>query len=234
MSQLVKYRANDGVEVTLTPQTVASYIATGNADADPKDVVRFMATCRARGLNPLAGDCYMTVYRNRQTGQKSVSTVVSKDYFVRTAAAQESFDGMEAGVVVYRPRTGEQEMRVGTIVGKASEQLVGGWATVYDKRRSHPTTVTVQLSEYDTGKSLWKSKPATMIRKVALVQALRETYPAQFGGVYDRDEMPDEMPQAPAQVVEAEPAPEPSPEPKPATEPEPEPPADLYEHDVEF
>lgn len=105
MSQLVKYRANDGIEVTLTPQTVAAYIATGNASADPKDVVRFMATCRARGLNPLAGDCYMTVYRNRQTGQKSVSTVVSKDYFVRTAAAQESFDGMEAGVVVYKPRT---------------------------------------------------------------------------------------------------------------------------------
>ena len=54
MSQLIKYRANDGVEVTLTPQTVAAYIATGNARADPADVMRFMATCRARGLNPPA------------------------------------------------------------------------------------------------------------------------------------------------------------------------------------
>lgn len=239
MSQLVKYRANDGVEVTLTPQTVAAYIATGNADAEPKDVVRFMATCRARGLNPLAGDCYMTVYRNRQTGQKSVSTVVSKDYFVRTAASQESFDGLDSGVVVYKPRTGEMEERVGTIVGKNSEQLVGGWAAVYDKRRSHPTKVTVALSEYDTGKSLWKSKPATMIRKVALVQALRETYPAQFGGVYDRDEMPDEMPPAPVQEPSVAPMPEPAPEPDPEPEPdegprEPEPEPDLYETDVEF
>lgn len=108
---------------------------------------------------------------------------------------------------------------------------MGGWARVYDKRRSHPTVTTVALDEYDTGKSLWRSKPATMIRKVALVQALRETYPAQFGGVYDRDEMPDEMPQAPAQAVEARAE---EPEPKPAPEPEPEPPADTYEQDVEF
>lgn len=230
MSQMVKYKANDGVEVTLSPQTVAAYIATGNAQADPADVMKFIATCRARGLNPMAGDCYMTVYQG-QNGRKSVSTIVSKDYFVRTATSQEGFDGMRAGVVVYKPRTGEMEWREGTIVGKASEQLVGGWAEVFDRHRSHPSKVSVALSEYDTGKSLWKSKPATMIRKVALVQALREAYPAQFGGMYDRDEMPDDMPPAP-QVPE-QPVPQPV-----AAEVEaqaPEPPApDEYEQDVDF
>lgn len=231
MTQLVRYTANDGVEVTLTPQTVAAYIATGNAAADPADVMRFIATCRARGLNPMAGDCYMTVYESRSTGRKTVSTVVSKDYFVRTATSQESFDGMRAGVVVYKGRTGEQEWREGTIVGRQSEQLVGGWAEVYDKRRSHPSKVSVSLEEYDTGKSLWRSKPATMIRKVALVQALREAYPAQFGGVYDRDEMPDEMPPAPAvpeqptQEVERKPD---EYEPEPTQEP------DEYEAEVDF
>ena len=222
--QIVRYKANDGVEVTLTPQTVAAYIATGNAQADPADVMRFIATCRARGLNPMAGDCYMTVFESRSTGRKTVSTVVSKDYFVRTATSQESFDGMRAGVVVYKGRTGEQEWREGTIVGRQSEQLVGGWAEVYDKRRSHPSKVSVSLEEYDTGKSLWRSKPATMIRKVALVQALREAYPAQFGGVYDRDEMPDEMPPAPAAPGQ------------PAREVEPEPPqeVDEYEAEVDF
>lgn len=199
MSQLIKYRANDGVEVTLTPQTVAAYIATGNAQADPADVMRFMATCRARGLNPLAGDCYMTVYQG-QNGNKSVSTVVSKDYFVRTATADPSFDGMRAGIVVVG-RDGEMLYREGCIYGKQTERLVGGWAEVLVKGRSVPSRAEVSLDEYDQHRSLWKSKPGTMIRKVALVQALREAFPAKFGGVYDRDEMPAEMPPEPTAVV---------------------------------
>lgn len=196
MGQIVKYQANDGVEVTLTPETVAAYIATGNAQADMADVVRFMATCRARGLNPLAGDAYLTVFKG-QNGQKSVSTITSKDYFVRTAHQQPTFDGIRAGVVVVKGETGEPEYREGSIVLRGSETLVGGWAEVYDKACARPSRAEVSLDEYDQHRSVWKTKPATMIRKVALVQALREMYPAQFGGVYDGDEMPADIPPAP-------------------------------------
>ena len=31
--------------------------------------------------------------------------------------------------------------------------------------------------------------PATMIRKVALVQALREAFPSELSGMYDQSEM---------------------------------------------
>ena len=198
--QIVKYRANDGVEVQLTAQTVQAYIATGNAQADPADVVRFMATCRARGLNPLAGDCYMTVYQGKSG--KSVSTVVSKDYFVRTAAADPAFDGMRAGIVVVNAQ-GEMTYREGCIYGRQTERLVGGWAEVHVKGRSVPSRAEVSDEEYNQHRSLWNSKPATMLRKVAVVQALREAFPAKFGGVYDRDEMPPEMPPEPAAVAES-------------------------------
>lgn len=200
MGQIVKYVANDGVEVRLTPQTVAAYVATGNAQADPADVVRFMATCRARGLNPLAGDCYMTVYQC--ASGKSVSTVVSKDYFVRTATQDPAFDGMRAGIVVMG-KDGQLSYREGCICGRKTERLVGGWAEVLVRGRSVPSRAEVSLEEYDQHRSLWKTKPATMIRKVALVQALREAFPAKFGGVYDRDEMPVEMPEEPAAVSES-------------------------------
>ncbi|MGO5501158.1 phage recombination protein Bet [Paratractidigestivibacter faecalis] len=200
MGQIVKYVANDGVEVRLTPQTVAAYVATGNAKADPADVVRFMATCRARGLNPLAGDCYMTVYQG--ASGKSVSTVVSKDYFVRTATQDPAFDGMRAGIVVMG-KDGQLSYREGCICGRKTERLVGGWAEVLVRGRSVPSRAEVSLEEYDQHRSLWKTKPATMIRKVALVQALREAFPAKFGGVYDRDEMPVEMPEEPAAVSES-------------------------------
>ena len=45
------------------------------------------------------------------------------------------------------------------------------------------------MEEYNSHKSLWNSKPLTMIRKVALVQALREAYPDRFAGTYDQSEM---------------------------------------------
>jgi len=241
---IVRYTASDGTEVKLSPAIVAKYVLTGNGEASDKDVFSFLAKCRARGLNPLAGDAYMTSYRNRD-GSTSTSVIVSKDYFVRTATQQVGFDGMRAGVVVANRKTGELTYREGSIVGKNSECLVGGWAEVYDKGRRFPSRAEVSLDEYDQGRSLWKSKPATMIRKVALVQALREAYPGAFGGIYDRDEMPEPVipiPDAPtvdeqpadAEAVEAETVAEPG----SVDADEAEAPAEAadghYEQDVEF
>ena len=208
---MVQYRASDGQDVKLTPQIVARYILTGNGEPSEKEVFSFMEQCQARGLNPFAKDCYMTSYRNRD-GSTSVSVITSKDYFVRTATQQPDFDGMEAGVVVIN-REGEMEYREGSLVGKQTERLIGGWATVHSKNRAHPSKAVVSLDEYDQGRSLWKTKPATMIRKVALVQAIREAYPEKFGGVYDSSEMPEHREpmeaeiEQPAQQI-AEPLPE--------------------------
>ncbi len=231
---IIRYKASDGSEVKLSPQIVANYIVSGNAQADPKDVFAFMAKCQARGLNPLAGDAYMTTYRNNKTGEVTSSVIVSKDYFVRTAAQQPDFDGIEAGVVV-ATKAG-LEYRPGALVGKQTEKLVGGWAKVHVKGRAHPSEAVVSLDEYDTGRSLWKTKPATMIRKVALVQALREAYPAAFAGVYDAGEMPEP-------VVPTVPQPQPQPV-APVVEPEPEPveeyqaelvpDEDMYDEEVDF
>lgn len=208
---MVQYRASDGQDVKLTPQIVARYILTGNGEPSEKEVFSFMAQCQARGLNPLAKDCYMTSYRNRD-GSTSVSVITSKDYFVRTATQQPDFDGMEAGVVVIN-REGEMEYREGSLVGKQTERLVGGWATVHSKNRAHPSKAVVSLDEYDQGRSLWKTKPATMIRKVALVQAIREAYPEKFGGVYDSSEIPEHREPIEAEIEQqAQPIAEPLPE----------------------
>ncbi len=220
---LVKYTASDGSEVKLSPAIVNRYIVTGGQHVDDREVFAFMAKCQARGLNPLAGDAYMTAFLNRATGRVEASVIVSKDYFTRTANQQPTFDGMKAGVVVV-DRTGALQYREGCIVGRSTERLVGGWAEVYDKRRSHPSRAEVSLEEYDQHRSVWKTKPATMIRKVALVQALREAYPGAYGGIYDSSEMPE----CPAQAVEAF-VPEPDAQAAPVEAPAPdEPPAEYY------
>ena len=179
----VRYRANDGTDVALDASTVRKFILTGSGTATDADVAGFLALCQARGLNPLARDAYLVKY-----GDGPASTIVSKDFYVRTATQQPTFKGMRAGVVVVT-RDGELVEREGALVGGQTERLVGGWAEVHDSRWTVPMRAVVGRDEYDSGRSLWKSKPATMIRKVALVQALREAYPAQFAGLYDAAEM---------------------------------------------
>lgn len=184
MQEIVRYEASDGTPVTLSPEIVARDILGAGNDISDRQMASFIAKCQARHLNPLAGDCYLTVFKGQAT------VIVSKDYFVRTATQQPTFDGIKAGVVV-KTRDGELLYREGGIVGSTTERLVGGWAEVYDKGRSHPSRAEVSLAEYDQHNAMWESKPATMIRKVALVQAIREAYPGVFGGLYDRDEMPE-------------------------------------------
>jgi hypothetical protein len=46
------------------------------------------------------------------------------------------------------------------------------------------------MSEYNTGKSLWASKPITMLKKVAMAQAFRLAFPDELGGMpYTSDEL---------------------------------------------
>lgn len=179
----VTYTANDGTEVALDADTVRRFILTGSGNATDADVAGFLALCRARGLNPLARDAYLVKY-----GDGPASTIVSKDYYMRTATLQSTFQGLRAGVVVVTA-SGELIEREGALVGGQTERLVGGWAEVRDSRWTSPMKAVVAMSEYDSGKSLWRSKPATMIRKVAVVQVLREAYPASFAGLYDEAEM---------------------------------------------
>ena len=62
-------------------------------------------------------------------------------------------------------------------------------------RDAYPTKCLVSLEEYiqkkkdGTVNSMWSSKPCTMIRKVAQSQALREAFPNELRGLYEKEEM---------------------------------------------
>lgn len=44
------------------------------------------------------------------------------------------------------------------------------------------------MKEFSKNQSTWKTMPATMIRKTAIVNALRETFPDTLGGMYTEDD----------------------------------------------
>lgn len=182
-STAIQYVAADGSKVSMTAQGIVSALAGGERVSE-QDAQVIVTRCQARGINPFAGDAYVVVRKGRASLQ------VSKDYYLRVAAAQPTFDGLEAGVIVAKV-DGTLEHRQGSLVSgnPKVEKLVGGWARVFDKNRSHPSYAEVSLHEYDQQQSLWVTKPATMIRKVALVQALREAYPDRFAQLYDESEI---------------------------------------------
>lgn len=188
-NQLVEFTAN-GEKVKLSPAIVRSYLVNGNGNITDQEVVYFINLCKSQGLNPFIKDCYLIKYGNTQPAQM----VVSKDVFLKRAERNEQFDGLEAGIIVLN-QDGEVIYRKGTFYLKDREELVGGWADVYRKNIAHPTHVEVTFDEYagkksdGTLNSQWSSKGATMVRKVALTQALRETFPNDYQQMYSEEEM---------------------------------------------
>ncbi|MCK9571079.1 phage recombination protein Bet [Candidatus Pacearchaeota archaeon] len=151
--------------------------------ANDQEVMIFLKLCQARNLNPFLRDAYLIKYDQTKAAQM----VVGKDSFTKKAEDHPKFAGYKAGIIV---KIGDVlERREGTF-WMEGEVLVGGWAEVYRvDREKTPYKMEVPRKEYDTGKSNWVTKPATMIRKVALVQALREAFPSEFSGMYDQAEM---------------------------------------------
>lgn len=172
-----------GQQVKLDAQTVREYLTNGSGRPSNQEVAMFINLCKYQGLNPFLREAYLIKYSDKAPA----STVVGKDAFTRRAAQIEECEGWRAGVGVATAK-GEYVEREGTII-LPGEKLVGGWCEVERKGWKTPFKNSAALSEYDQQNSMWKGKPATMIRKVAIVQALRECFPDKFQGMYDQSEI---------------------------------------------
>lgn len=176
-----------GQMVKISPSLVKKYLVNGNGQVTDQEVMMFLSLCKFQKLNPFLKEAYLIKY-----GTQPATIVTGKEAFMKRAMRNPNYAGQEAGVVIVTDETGVMENRVGTIVLEG-ETLVGGWAKVYVKGWTQPLMVTVSFEEYCLKKdgkpaSNWAVKPATMIRKVALVQALREAFPEDLGGMYTAEE----------------------------------------------
>jgi phage recombination protein Bet len=217
----VTYQAN-GENVKLSPATVKQYLVSGGGAVSDQEVVMFMSLCRYQHLNPFLREAYLVKY-----GNSPATILTGKDVFLKRANRNPNFRGLKAGIMVQDKNTGDVIEREGTFY-LPTEDVVGGYANVYVKDRE-PYCATVAFSEYAGRKgngelnSQWATKPATMIRKVALVQALREAFPEDFAALYAPEEVADvnaaaldETPVIVPQTVEPQPQPTPAEAPKAA------------------
>lgn len=188
MADIVKYEAN-GQQVELSVATVKQYLVSGGGNVSNQEVMMFMKLCQGQKLNPFTREAYLVKY-----GNQSASIVVGKDAFTRRAEANPNYKGVKSGVIVVNLNK-QIENREGTFYLKGREELVGGWARVSFKDNKDEVFNTVSLDEYIGRKkdgsiqSMWATKPATMIRKVALVQALRDAFPNSLFQMYVAEEV---------------------------------------------
>ena len=183
---LVKYEDAEGREVVLTREDIINTISSNPRITD-KEIKLFIELAKAQKLNPFTKEIFITKY-----GDYPATFIVGKDVFTKRAQANPLFKGMQAGIIVQRGNAVDQ--REGSAMF-SDEMLLGGWCKVYVQGYDVPIYDSVSFNEYAARKadgslnSMWASKPATMIRKVAIVHALREAFPSDFQGLYDQSEM---------------------------------------------
>jgi phage recombination protein Bet len=172
------------LSVEIVKQTLCVPTRQGHT-CDDRDAVKFMMMCRAGGLDPFAGDAYIVGY-DTQHGPR-FSMITAHQAFLKRAETHPEYDGMESGVIVI-DKAGEIHEREGDFTFD-DDKLVGGWATVFFKHRTHPMKRRLKLSTFSTGKSRWLADPAGMIVKCAEADALRSSFPTLLGGMYLEGEM---------------------------------------------
>ena len=178
--------------------------------ASDEELAYFIAQAKAQNLNPFTKEIYFIKY-----GNQPAQVVTAKSAFEKKADSHPQFDGKEAGVIYLMD--GEVKYSKGAFIPKGAE-ILGGWAKVYRKDRTYPTETEVSFEEYDNskirarvkelkhqgkditypvmnsygkqiGENNWDTMPCVMIRKVALVSAYREAFPAELGSSYEADEI---------------------------------------------
>ena len=159
----------------LTAETVKNYLVSGNGAVTDQETLMFIELCKAQKLNPFIREAYLIKF-----GNSPANIVVGKDVFVKRAYRNPNFEGMKAGIVILKP-DGSMDYREGSL--KAPKE--------------------VSMEEYSKGQSTWKQMPCVMIRKCAMVTALREAFPEDLQGMYDAAEIqnvPDKLPEKEVKV----------------------------------
>jgi len=202
-TEIVKYETENGA-VELSPSIVRQYLApidksSGKSLVTDAEVLMFLKLCQYQKLNPFLREVYLIKY-----GTSPATMVTGKETFLKRAMKNPKYKGHKTTIT--------DDGKVAT-----TEVYVEGYIV--------PITVSVDYEEYvgmkdeyvwdaaqrknvPTGKKvpngMWATKPKTMLKKVSLVQALREAFPDDFGGLYSQEEIShietEKLPTAPVET----------------------------------
>jgi len=156
---------------------IDTYLQSLGCQLQDSQLTQFKTLCREFGLNPFKREIYGIPYNDK------FNIIVGYEVYIKRANRTGLLDGMERGTT-----------------GSGNE--LKAWIKIYRKDWSRPFYHEVDYSEYVQMKwdydtktykvnSMWRSKPKTMLLKVATAQAFRLCFPEDFAGMpYTSDELP--------------------------------------------
>jgi phage recombination protein Bet len=167
-TEIVKYKSGDE-SIELSPSIIRQYLVAGNGNVTDQEAMMFIKLCQFQGLNPFLREAYLVKYSDNSPA----TMITGKETFVKRAVRNPIYKGHRVGI---------------------SDDGKTAWAEVYKKGFEFPIRVEVDFEEYvglKDGKPnrMWASKPKTMLKKVALCQALRESFPEDYKGMYSPEEI---------------------------------------------
>lgn len=161
----------------VSEKTISDYLAAfGLAGTLTKqEQMQFVEVAKAYNLNPFKRELYCVPHVNKETGKRTLSLITGYETYIKRAEHTGLLDGWECNI-------------------KGQGQNMKAVATIRRKGWSMPFKHEVYLVEYDQHNTMWKTKPRTMLKKVAIAQAFRLCFPDDMGGMpYTSDELPEEM-----------------------------------------
>ncbi len=146
----------------------------------------FVGLGKASGLNPFTREIWAVKYDKNAPAQ----VFIGRDGYRKAAQAHSQYDYHQSDAVYENDKfeVVNGEVRHAYTM-KDRGALVGAYCVAKRHKSSRPIYVFSELKEYSTGRSVWKDKPATMIKKVAESQCLRACFQDLLGGTYGEEEL---------------------------------------------
>lgn len=148
-------------------------------DATPLEFQMLVGLGLATGLDPFLKEIWFV-----KIGGKA-QIFIGRDGYRKAAQRQPLYDYHQVDAIyskdIFEMRNGEVNHRY-NLEDRGS--LVGAYAIIQRKGASKAMYQYVELREYNKYQSVWKEKPATMIKKVAEAQALRMAFQEVLGNTY--------------------------------------------------
>lgn len=153
-------------------------------DLNPIEFKTLIWIWKTTWLNPYLREIWAVKYWNNPA-----NIFIWRDWYRKSAQANKEYDYHIVDAVysndTFNVKNGEVEHIYNM---KDRWNLVWAYCVVKRKNSSKPSFTFVEFKEYNTNMSLWKSKPVTMIKKVAEAQWLRQSFQELFAWTYDEDE----------------------------------------------
>ncbi|MCK5127964.1 MAG: phage recombination protein Bet [candidate division Zixibacteria bacterium] len=151
-----------GTLLKVTAETIKKYICPNATD---QEIELFKNQCQMFQLSPFKREIYLIKY-----GSYPADVVVGYQVYLKRAERSKQWDGMESGVK-----------------GSLKKRDLVGWVKVYRKDWKRPLYHEVDFEEYAKRRKdgsltqFWAKMPKTMIKKVAVSQGYRLTFPDEMG-----------------------------------------------------